>query len=143
AGRSGGRRVVEPAERAPAKGDRQGHHEAARRDRRPPSQRGGHAREHERRGDPAHGEPHLLDTHRDAALVNREEIHDGLAERGIDEAQPMPARNKHRRNVVKPSDNAPTASPAAPTISPPSKLGRAPRRSPSRPPGSEKRRPPR
>src|SRR5947209_713501 len=84
--RSGGRRVVEPAERAPAQRDRQGHHEAARRDRRPPSKRGGHAREHERRGDPAQGEPHLLDAHRDAALVSREEIHDGLAERGIDDA---------------------------------------------------------
>jgi len=43
-------------------------------------------RQHQRRRDASEGEPHLLDAHRHAALVRREEVHDGLAERGIDDA---------------------------------------------------------
>jgi len=83
---------AERAERMPAQRDRQRHHQRARADRVPPAQGGRDRGQHEGRDHPAQREAHLLHAHRDAALARREDVHDGLAERGIHHA---PARAGH------------------------------------------------
>ena len=66
-----------------------------------------------------------------------------LPSAGLTTLHPAPAKNRQKRNAGNAGAAAPSARPTAPTISPPSRLGRTPTRSVSRPAGSEKSSPPR
>ena len=89
-GPGGGQRC----ERTPGQHDRQGDDERAGGDGGSPAEMRGHRRQDEGRGHAAERQPHLLDAHGDAALGGREDIHDALAERGIDHA---PAGARHEQ----------------------------------------------
>ena len=58
-----------------------------------PAVPGCHRRQDKGRGHATERQPHLLDAHGHAALVRREDVHDALAERGIDHA-PADARHE-------------------------------------------------
>jgi hypothetical protein len=73
-------------EHAPGQRHRKRHHHATGDDGRAPAQGRCDRRQHQRGGHAAQRQPHLLDAHCDAALADGEEVDDGAAQRGIDDA---------------------------------------------------------
>ena len=66
-----------------------------------------------------------------------------LPRTGLTTLQPTPARKRQPRNIQKRGAAQARASPSAPRVSPPRRVGRTPQRSARCPAGREKRRPPR